>query len=91
MNGADFPGSIANDDSPAGNGTHRTKKNGATPKRPARTGGRTDERPAPQPMDTTFVTVEAEPIDAPMWLLHSALWFQPEVAPSIPVWTGLAI
>jgi len=38
-----------------------------------------------------FVTAEAEPVDAPMWPLHAALWLQSEMAPSIPIWTGLGI
>ena len=91
MKGADFPGLTATVP-PARNGTHRTtKKNGAAPKRSLGSGARADARPAPQPIAATFAAIEAEPIDAPMWPLHSALWFQPELAPSVPVWTGLAI
>jgi hypothetical protein len=79
-NGADFPG----------NGTHRTTNAHRTTEkaRPA--------QPVPQAIDATFAAAEfapaaAEPIDAPMWPLHAALWLQLEMAPSIPVWTGLAI
>ena len=48
-------------------------------------------RTMPQPIDATFATADAEPIDAPMWPLHEALWLQSEPAPSIPVWTGISI
>ncbi len=66
-------------------------KNGSAPKRSTGSGTHADARPGPQPIDATFATIEAEPIDAPMWPLHPALWFQPELAPSAPAWTGLAI
>jgi len=46
---------------------------------------------APRPLDATFTAGGAEPIDAPMWPRSAALWLQPEISPSIPVWTGLAI
>ncbi|MGD1070510.1 MAG: hypothetical protein ABSB15_10255 [Bryobacteraceae bacterium] len=48
-------------------------------------------RSVPQPIDATFAATGAGPIDAPMWPLHAALWLQPEPAPSIPAWTGIAI
>jgi hypothetical protein len=92
MKVADFPGLTVTAPPAARNGTHRsTKKNGPAPKRSAGGGARADARPAAQPVDGTFATMEAEPIDAPMWPLHPALWFQPERAPSAPVWTGLVI
>jgi hypothetical protein len=92
MKGAYFPGLTATVPPAARNGTHRTtKKNGPAPERSAGSGVRADARPAPQPVDATFAPIEAEPIDAPMWPLHPALWFQPERMPSVPVWTGLAI
>lgn len=89
---ADFPGLTATVPLAARNGTHRTtKKNGRAPKRSAGSGARADARPAPQPVEATFATIEAVPIDAPMWPLHPAQWFEPERAPSVPVWTGLVI
>jgi hypothetical protein len=92
MKGADSPGLTATVPPAARNGTHRsTNKNGPAPKRSAGSGVRAEARPAPQPVDGTFAPIEAEPIDAPMWPLHPALWFQPERAPSVPVWTGLVI
>ena len=92
MKGADFPGLTATAPPAARNGTHRTtKKNGPAAKRSAGSGARADAGLAPQPVDATFAAIEAVPIDAPMWPLHPALWFQPERAPSVPVWTGLVI
>jgi hypothetical protein len=85
MKGADFPNVTAPLSPVAGNGRHRTaSKNGHAPKPPADTAG------ASQPLDAAFVTIEAEPIDAPMWSVHPALWLQPEAAPAVPVWTSLA-
>jgi hypothetical protein len=88
MKGADFPGLTPAAPSAARNGTHRTTKKS----RPALKGP-----PVPDAISATalataaFAAAEAEPIDAPMWPLHAALWLQLEMAPSIPVWTGLAI
>jgi hypothetical protein len=45
----------------------------------------------PGPVPGSFVNTEPMPIDAPMWPLHAALWFQPELAPTAPVWSDLAI
>lgn len=76
---------------PAGNGIHKpTRKNGAASKPPG-AGARADAATAPQPLDAAFVTIEAEPVDAPMWPLHPVAWLQPEPVPSVPLWTGLAI
>jgi hypothetical protein len=41
--------------------------------------------------DAIFVSSGTEPEDAPMWPLSAALWLQPEMGPSIPAWSGLAI
>jgi len=38
-----------------------------------------------------FLIAEPAAIDAPMWPLHAALWFQPELAPTAPAWSDLAI
>lgn len=90
MKGADLPGSAATVPPAATNGTHRAgKKNGA--KQSSRPVAHTDERPGPEPPAAPFSTSEPEPIDSPMWPLHSGLWFQPELAPSPPAWSGLAI
>jgi hypothetical protein len=96
MKSAAFPEVTATVPRPAGNALHRTtKKHTRAPERSAGSGAHLPRvpaaRPAPHPMDATFATAEAEPIDAPMWPLHTALWLQPETAPSIPVWTGLAV
>jgi hypothetical protein len=42
-------------------------------------------------LPASFATREAVPIDSPMWPTHLALWFQPELAPAAPDWSGLAI
>jgi hypothetical protein len=46
---------------------------------------------AAEPVPGSFVNTEPMPIDAPMWPLHAALWFQPELAPTVPAWSDLAI
>ena len=81
MKFADFPAPPANMPPAAENGTHRAgTKNGALPK-----------RPVAEPLPAPFAAVEAGPIDAPVWPLHSAAWFQPDLRPSAPAWTGLAV
>jgi hypothetical protein len=85
MKGAELPDWTVPVPPAAGNGTHRAaRKNGAAAKHSAETAA------AMVPVDATFVTTEAEPVDAPMWPLHPALWLQPEAAPATPAWTGLA-
>jgi hypothetical protein len=82
MKGVNLPRSIATVPPAARNGTHRaTRKNGAAPKRSTGT----------EPPGAPFANLEAAPIDVPMWPIHSAVWFQPELAPSVPAWSGLAI
>jgi hypothetical protein len=74
---------------PAGkNGLQRSrKKNGAAVTRSAGNGAAAQTESATQP----FVAAEPGPIDLPMWPLHAALWFQPELAPSGPGWSGLTV
>ena len=96
MKGTDLEGLPATAPAAATNGTHRAaKRNGAAPKRSAGVGSRADVRPSPEPLAAPlaapFDLIEAEPIDAPKWPLHSAAWFQPDLAPSVPVRSGLAI
>lgn len=81
MKVTDFPAPPAPVPPAAENGTHRAvRKNGAVPK-----------RPVAEPLPPPFAVIEAVPIDAPAWPLHSAAWFQPDLAPSGPAWTGLAV
>ena len=88
MNDADFSSLTSAVSPAAGNGTHgANRKNKPKPGRSVDSGVQT----APQPMEASFITGGIEPIDAPMWLIHAALWLQSEQAPSIPAWTGLAI
>ena len=91
MKDADFRVLIATVPLTKKNSTHRTSQKVREPKRSTVSGARADALLSPQPIDAAFATNETELIDAPMWPLHSAHWFQPELAPSIPVWTGLAI
>ena len=70
-----------------GNGVHRAaKKNGATSKRAAAV---VDSATA-VPLEP-FAAVDADSVDAPMWPVHSTVWYQPDLAPSVPAWSGLAI
>jgi hypothetical protein len=81
MKFADFPAPAAPVAPAAENGTHRAgRKNGSQPK-----------RPVAEPLPAPFAPVEATAIDAPAWPLHSAAWFQQDLAPSAPGWTGLAV
>ena len=92
MKGTDLQRLTATVPPAATNGTHRaTKRNGAAPKRSAGSGLRADARPLPQPLAAAFAIIGDELIDAPKWPLHSAAWFQPELAPAVPVRNGLAI
>lgn len=92
MKGVNHTGSTTTVEPAAINGTHRTtKKNGAAPKRSGGSGARADVRSAKEPIAAPFAKMDPAPIDAPMWPLHSAVWFQPELAPSVPSWSGLTI
>ena len=46
---------------------------------------------APEGVVAQFAEIPAEPVDSPTWLLHAALWFQPDRGPALPAWTDLAI
>ena len=65
------------------------KRNGAASKRPSEAGTSTDV-PSPDFLEAP-ITGEPAAIDSPMWPVHPLAWFQPDGAPSAPVWTGLAI
>jgi hypothetical protein len=47
--------------------------------------------PAEQPAAALFVIAEPQPIEATMWPIHPVTWFQPELAPLLPSWSGLSI
>ncbi|HTP30910.1 MAG TPA: hypothetical protein VMJ75_01980 [Candidatus Acidoferrales bacterium] len=71
----------------AANGSHRPgKKNGSGSKR-----GNGSAHAAEHTPDAPFLRTEAAPVDAGMWPLHLAMWFQPEPAPAAPEWSGLGI
>jgi hypothetical protein len=89
MKHADVPDPSESMAPPATNGTPRaTRRN--SPKRSAG-GEEPTEARAPAPLAGPVAGVEAAGIDAPMWPLQSAAWFQPDVPPSPPAWSGLAI
>ncbi len=89
MKPADLPESTAGTGPAAPNGTTRaTRKN--PPKRSA-TAEESTGACAPAPLAGPVAGVEAAGVDAPMWPLQSAAWFEPDVPPSPPAWSGLAI
>jgi hypothetical protein len=66
-------------------GREQSRSNGAR-KRPSEPGVRIGESSG-----APFVSIAIEPVDASMWPLQPALWFQPERAPMVPAWSGLGI
>jgi hypothetical protein len=77
MKGANFPSAGGAVPQPGGNGIHRPgKENGAA---------------AMQAPAATFITIQPKPVDAQTWLLNRMAWFQPEVEPAPPAWSGLTI
>ena len=47
--------------------------------------------PAAAEFDASFAALDAQSVDAPAWPIHPVSWFQPERAPALPSWNGLAI
>ena len=91
MKGTDLPDPVATIPA-AGNGTIRlTKTSRAASNRSAGRRAGTDVRSAPKPLADPLATADTPPVDVPAWCLHQAVWFQPELAPSAPGWSGLAI
>ena len=78
---------------PAAGKAQASKKKGAAKRSRSSSGPNVsaDADSAPQPIVAEFAEMETEPVDSSTWLLHAALWFQPERGPSLPGWTGLAI
>ena len=85
MKEADLSGITATVPPVNGNGTHRAKRNTAA--RKAAAGPAEDPQIAAAP----FVEMGAEPVDSPMWLVQPAGWYQPDLAPEPPSWSGLAV
>jgi hypothetical protein len=74
---------------PPTNGTHPHPKAAVMQKRSRRQAG---VRPAAEEaLPAPFAPIEAEAIDAPMWPIHTTIWFQPDLAPEPPSWSGLAV
>jgi hypothetical protein len=74
------------------NGTHAAvHKNGAAPKPTANSSSRPRVLPSPDPPPAPFIALEPAAVPAPMWPVHSNVWFQPERAPSPPAWSDLTI
>ena len=88
MKGADLAGSVAAPPR-AANGTHRAGRNGASKRANSKANGA--PQPASEIFAAPFIPPDAVPVDAPMWPTNPAMWFQPELAPAAPGWTGLAI
>ena len=82
MKSADFQGAAPVAPPAPTNGTHRTAK---------KTLARNAVRRPEEKLEVPFAATEAKPIDAPMWPIHAALWFQPDQSPAPPSWSGLAI
>jgi hypothetical protein len=73
-------------------GTHAAvHKNGAAAKPAARSDSRPRVLPSPDPPPASFIALDPAPVPAPMWPLHSNVWFQPERAPTFPAWSDLNI
>ncbi|HXK01561.1 MAG TPA: hypothetical protein VMS37_04110 [Verrucomicrobiae bacterium] len=85
MKGAELPG-LAAVPPAAANGSHRAGKKNGSPKRANGSVHAAEHTP-----DAPFLRTEAAPVDAGMWPLHPAMWFQPEPAPAAPAWSGLGI
>jgi hypothetical protein len=47
--------------------------------------------PAPPAFDAPFGVIDTQPADAPAWPTHPVCWFQRNLAPSLPGWSGLTI
>ena len=86
MKGGDMPGITATAPPVNGNGTHRKeKRNGPRRKTP------TNIAEEPEVAESPFVELGAEAVDLPMWVLQPAGWYQPDLAPAPPSWSGLAV
>lgn len=90
MKGGDLPRPMEITGPTPANGEHKGSKKGASSKRAAAAATPKEVAP-PEPLAGPIPTIDARAIDAPMWPLHSAVWFQPVVAPSAPAWSSLAI
>jgi hypothetical protein len=76
---------------PAANGAHRRSRKTGAGKGTNGAEFRAEARQSQEAMDAPFAVTEAAPVDAPMWPLNPAMWFQAELAAAIPSWTGLSI
>jgi hypothetical protein len=86
----DFQDSTATLPPAAPNGTHRAAKKSA-PESKRSAGSHTPHSAPAEPLAAPFAASDPTPIDAEMWPLHTAMWFQPERAPSVSQWSGLAV
>ena len=87
MKGGELPGSLATLQQPPANGTHRRRST----ERSARAKGSGAPEVAPEVLAAQFAGTAVEPIDAPMWPILPAGWFQPEATACAPSWSGLII
>ena len=92
MKSGDLRASVSTRPAAESNGTHRgTKKNRTGSKRPVVQDAPADASSSPETFPATFAGTGAGPVDSNAWPVHPALWFQPDLRPSAPVWSGLSI
>ena len=92
MKRGDVRGSVPTAPAAEINGTHRgTKKNRTGPKRPAGHDAHADACSSPAAFPAPFAATGAGPVDTTAWPLHPAVWFQPDLRPSAPLWSVLTI
>ena len=74
------------------NGAASTLPASRTEPKRAASAGRLKASPAPSPPKlANFAPVACQPKDAPMWPVHSMIWWQPGLKPELPSASGLRI
>ena len=69
-----------------------TGANGVRKRSKSVSNGSAEPKPSPfGPELARLATVEAKPVDTPMWPAHSVVWLQPELWPALPTSSGLSI
>jgi hypothetical protein len=89
MKEADFLGPAAVTLPTPTNGTHRKKQGDRAAK--GKSAAANAALLANESFGAPFAPIHADASDTPMWPIHTSIWFQPDLAPAPPSWTGLAI
>jgi len=89
MKPADFRDSTESVGSSATNGTHPSKKR--NPPKRSTVAGKPAAASGPAPLAQPIPCVNPVAVDVPKWPLQSAAWLEPDVPPSPPAWSGLAV